>query len=368
MKKKILFILHLPPPIHGAAIVGQNIKESEKINDIFECKYINLSASQNIDEVGNLNFKKIIFQLSNYYDIFRTIIKEQPDLCYLTPSSWDWGFYRDFILVLLLKVFRKKIVVHFHNKAKTAWANKIVNKFLYKFFFKNLKVIILAKELYPEKEPYVKRENVYFCANGIAISKTRLTPLHKNNESTTFLFLSNMMEEKGVYVLIEACKLLKDNGYKFHVNFVGNWADISKTEFNNKVNSLDINNYISAFGAKYGDDKKEFFESSNIFVFPTFYHGECFPLVILESMEYKLPIIATFEGGIPSIITDKENGLLIPQRNVIELANAMQFMIENPKKAEEMGNAGYERLKDQYTLSSFEDRFISIINDILKDD
>ncbi len=174
-----------------------------------------------------------------------------------------------------------------------------------------------------------------------------------------------MMAEKGVYILIEACKLLKDRGYNFHCNFVGNWADISESEFYSNVDSYNLNDYISAYGPQYGEDKKKFFEDSDVFVFPTFYHGECFPLVILESMEYQLPIITTFEGGIPSIIINKNNGLLIPQKNVKELANAMQFMIENPQLALEMGKAAYKRFKEEFTFSRFEERFTSIINDIL---
>ncbi len=85
-------------------------------------------------------------------------------------------------------------------------------------------------------------------------------------------------------------------------------------------------------------------------------------------MEYKLPCITTFEGGIPSIINHKENGLIIPQNNPQELAKAMQFMIENPKIAKEMGVAACRKFQNEYTLKIFEERFISILNDILKNE
>ena len=115
--KNILFLLHLPPPVHGASVVGQNIFKSKLINNTFNSTYINMSASSHVEEVGRLNFKKIIFLFSNWAHCLVTIIRLKPNLCYITPSSDGWGFYRDFILVQSIKLFNIKIVLHFHNKA-----------------------------------------------------------------------------------------------------------------------------------------------------------------------------------------------------------------------------------------------------------
>ena len=60
MKAKILFILHYPPPVHGAAMVGQYIQESNKINNVFEGRYINLGTSRSIDEIGKGGIKKVV--------------------------------------------------------------------------------------------------------------------------------------------------------------------------------------------------------------------------------------------------------------------------------------------------------------------
>ena len=59
-KPKILFILHLPPPIHGAAMVGKWIHDSEKINEMFDCRYINLTAAANLADIGKIGFQKVI--------------------------------------------------------------------------------------------------------------------------------------------------------------------------------------------------------------------------------------------------------------------------------------------------------------------
>ena len=99
MKPKILFIMHLPPPVHGASVMGQYIQQSHLINDKFNCIYINQSASKEIDDIGKFHIGKIFFLFKNLKKVIISIIKEKPDICYLTPSSWDYGFYRDWITV-----------------------------------------------------------------------------------------------------------------------------------------------------------------------------------------------------------------------------------------------------------------------------
>ena len=57
-RSKILFILHLPPPVHGAAMVGKYIKDSKLINERFECRYINLTTANSLTDIGKAKFHK----------------------------------------------------------------------------------------------------------------------------------------------------------------------------------------------------------------------------------------------------------------------------------------------------------------------
>ena len=78
-------------------------------------------------------------------------------------------------------------------------------------------------------------------------------------------------------------------------------------QFSEEVDKRNLNDRIAYVGRKVGEEKEAFFRQSDVFVFPTYYYNECFPLVILEAMEYKLPVISTNEGGIPDIVKDGEN-------------------------------------------------------------
>lgn len=63
MKQKILFIMHMPPPVHGAAMMGQYVHDSDLINEKFECHYINPSLSSSVGDVGKFSLKKLLIFL-----------------------------------------------------------------------------------------------------------------------------------------------------------------------------------------------------------------------------------------------------------------------------------------------------------------
>ena len=109
MKHKILFILHLPPPVHGAALMGSYVKMSNKINDSFHCSFLNLSASKNIESIGKFGIKKVFFFLQLLFDTVRALTRKKYDVCYVTITSNGAAFYKDFLVVTILKIFRKKI-------------------------------------------------------------------------------------------------------------------------------------------------------------------------------------------------------------------------------------------------------------------
>ena len=122
-----------------------------------------------------------------------------------------------------------------------------------------------------------------------------------------------------------------------------------------------IANIAFYWGKKYGADKEAFFKNTDIFVFPTYYPNECFPLVLLEAMQQGLPCISTKEGGITSIIDNGKTGLLVNRQDADDLADKIAWMIEHPKERKEMGRKGIERYKILFTIEKFEKSINSII-------
>ena len=364
MKSKILFIFHLPPPVHGSAMVGQYIKDSKVIDNTFDARFINLSTSLTVDEIGKNPIVKISRYIIIVFKFIWYLLYFNPKTVYLAITAKGVGFYKDLPLALLVKLCRKKIVLHYHNKGVSNYQDKPLDNRLYKILFKNSKVILLSKNLYHDISKYVAIEDVFFCPNGIPDIYYFENKNKAKRVIPQFLFLSNLIESKGVYILLEALNLLKNQGLKFHCSLVGGEGDITLQELNYKITVLNLSDSVTYLGKKYGNDKYEIFKSSNLFTFPTHYHNECFPLVLLEAMMFGLPVISTNEGGILDIVKNGETGFIVDKQNPGKLAEKIKHLIDNPEKVSLMGKKGREYFIEKYTLEVFERRMVHILNQI----
>jgi glycosyltransferase involved in cell wall biosynthesis len=174
------------------------------------------------------------------------------------------------------------------------------------------------------------------------------------------LFLSNLIPSKGVLVLLEACAILEGQGVSFHCHFAGTeTAEIRADIFADKKN-------ITYHGSANSEKKERLLQMAQIFVFPTFYPKEAFPLVCLEAMQFSLPVIATSEGGIPDIVEPGKTGLLVERENAQDLACALRTLIENPAMRQAMGSAGRQAFEERYTLPKWEETLSEIFEKELR--
>lgn len=362
MRSRVLFIMHMPPPIHGAAMVGKYIHDSELINSEFECFYINPTTAKNLEDVSKFRFGKLLDVFKLIKRIKSKVREIQPDLVYFTANAKGIPFYKDYLIVRTLKRMGCRVVIHYHNKGVSTRQDRWLDNLLYKRFFKNIKIILLAEALYKDIEKYVVREDVQICGNGIPDLKPSISPL--KGEYMNLLYLSNMMADKGVWTLLDACKELKRRGIDFHCNFVGGWKDITEVAFNNAIRQLGLTESVSAHGAKYGEEKEIFWQQASLFIMPSF--NECFPLVILEAMQHQLPVVSTEIGGTPNIVVDGATGYLCPCKDTFALADAIEKLAKDRKLCTQMGKAGRIKYEEQFTLQAFEGRFVDCLKNIIE--
>ncbi len=364
LKPRILFITPLPPPIHGSAMVSQYIKESKELQENFICDFVNLSTSRNIDEIGKKSLKKYLRFIGAYFLVFWKLLTHRYALCYLAITCHGIGFLKDAPFVLLCKLFRRKVVIHQHNKGMSKCINRQPYKWLLPLVYRNTKVILLSWHLYRDIENVVKKEQILICPNGIPELFETEPHFERMAEVPHLLFLSNLIPSKGVYVLLDACKILKEKGYKFVCNFVGGESkEISKAAFTKAIEERGLTRVVIYRGPQYGDDKKEFFATADIFIQPTY--EDCFPLTLLEAMQYKLPIISTDEGAVPDITVHGKNGFVCKRMDAVSTANAIETLLNDKNLRTEMGENGYKIFKEKFTLEVFNKNITNILKEII---
>ena len=106
-------------------------------------------------------------------------------------------------------------------------------------------------------------------------------------------------------------------------------------------------------------------------MFPTFYHNECFPLVLLEAMQCGVACISTDEAAVPEIIDDGRTGYIVPKESdgkpsANRLAEAIEKLIVDPEWCSQMGKEGRKKYEKEYTLEVFENRITQCISNCLR--
>lgn len=364
-RKEILFLLHLPPPVHGSSVVGEQIRQSILINDAYKGRYINLILSRKVSDSGKTSLMKIFRLVKIWLKLLATLLNHKPDLCYYALTTTGSGFRKDVMLITLLRLFHVPIVYHIHNRGIRKEKKGRLSELLYHFVFSNTPVILLSRHLYYDVETYVPKANVYYCPNGISDYQPRIALLSRA-EIIPFriLYFSNLMKEKGVYFLVDACKILNDKGHHIQCDFVGGEIDITGQELIDYAAERGLSEQVHYLGKRYGKLKEMVFEEADLLVLPS--HYDCFPLVILEAMQHRLPVITMAVGGIADMVDDGVTGYLLhPDIQVGELADRIEQLIMHPALCQEMGENGRLKYESHFTLAIFERKLLSILEDVI---
>lgn len=372
MKQKILFIMHMPPPVHGASMVGQFIHDSQLINSSFDCHYVNLAVATRLEDVGKGGWHKAKDIWKKLIEVRKAVKAVKPDLVYITPNSAGAPFYKDFITVMMLKMMGQKIVMHFHNKGVATRQNRWLDNWLYRRYFKGVKLILLAEALYEDVKRYVKREDVFVCPNAIPMLTMAEQTVSPNDNVPHILWLTNIMKTKGIMEFLSALKILNDKGVKFQADFVGGLTkELTGDEFDDALSMMGLNGCCTYYGPKYGEEKYVFFRQSDIFVLPSY--TEAFPVSILEAMFFGLPVVASNVGGVSAEVEDGVNGYLLGDKRPImlntfrpnphEIADKIEFLLTDSALRQRMGEAGREKFEKEFTLEVFEKRMAEILRE-----
>jgi glycosyltransferase involved in cell wall biosynthesis len=176
------------------------------------------------------------------------------------------------------------------------------------------------------------------------------------NGSMKILFLGRIDENKGVLDVVRAAKIVKQKGYTFEMKFVGDGP--LRRECEHLVEEYGLRREITFLG--YLKNVRELFLTSDIFVSASYSEG--LPLNIIEAMGCGLPVIATGVGGTTEIINHGEDGIVIPMRDVRELANALISLMEDARLREKYGTNGRRRIEQEFRAEVMVASFVNFYN------
>lgn len=354
--KDILVIGQKPPPIHGQSLSTERLLMGH-YNKI-KLHFVEANYSNEVKSVGKFNLWKIIrllFVVSN--SIKLRVRRGVKNLYYMPACSGRIPFYRDIIILLVLRPFFKTTLFHFRSAgieevySSLFWFEKV----LFDLAYSKPDLAIQLSEFNPNDGTFLGAKKTCIVPNGIIDDYLKYQDqLYLEHSHFSILYIGTIQDSKGILDLLKAGKILKDNDENFIIHLVGGFRDkkfeIQLLEY---IDSNGLKDMVKIYGELTGDEKWGVFKISDVLVFPTYYENESFGNVIIEAMQFKLPVIATDWRAAKSIVEDGKTGFIIPIKNPVMIAKRVQDLIQDQNLKIKMGKKGRTKFLENYEIKAF---------------
>jgi glycosyltransferase involved in cell wall biosynthesis len=354
-KSKILLFGPLPPPYNGQAIAFTYIVQAL---DHSEYVLLNTAKANN----RYLDFLRI------YLLIPLLFLTKKFDRIYFTSSRTTFGFLRDAPLLLMGILFKKKIINHLHGAdfKKFYYSLSLLKPFVRYCYQKIDTSIVLLDAMKSEYRVFPKMKlNVVPNCFGKEFESYK----PKFPKPLQIVFLSNIMMSKGILDFLESVNDLLKEYPNLKIKIAG--AFLSDSFCSKKeIQSLFLKKYdpikkqfpnkIEYIGIVKGAEKINLLLESSIFVLPTYYPTEAFPISILEAMVAGNVIIATKHNHIPHIINE-ENGMLVEKKSPDDQKAAIKKHLDDEHLLARKQLFNHEYALNNYNYSKYLKRMRSII-------
>ncbi len=307
--------------------------------------------------------------LSAIFRLFRLHRKHQFDVIHA-----HWLLPNGFIGAIVCKLCKIPLVITLHGSDIFVSKLNPIFKAMAKWTLKHVAMVTSVTPAFlPELAALgVPEEKRCMIPNGVTPSvfstpaQKRITELRETlsipENSLVVFALGRIVLKKGFDVLVQALPQLQEIAQDVTVIIGGDGSDLPRLK--TLAEKHNVSNVIRFPGTINRADVPAYFHLCDLFVLPAVFDPKgnvdgC-PIVILEAMACGKPVVSSDISGIPIVVKDGETGLLVGEKNVDALANAIISMLENPVKREQFGRAGQQRIQQQLTWTKTIEQFIRI--------
>ena len=356
MSKKVLFFGPYPPPITGQSIAFKEV-------------YDNYEYDKILCNTTHFKDNKVLNTIYSIFDVTRIFLFKRFDTVYFTCTRSKLGFFKDLYLILWCSVFQKRIVNHLHGADFITFYEQSGSlKRIIHWAYNKIDVSIVLLSSMQEQFKYFPKMKLTVVKNSFP-SEYKNVSVDIESKKNQVLYLSNLIESKGILVFMEAMDTILKNNSNVSALIAGKpMGDEYSSEneiyekFNNLYSSLKekYQDRISYSGGITGKAKEKALSESSIFVLPTFYKTEAFPLTIIEAMRFGNAIITTKHNYLPEVV-GQQNGLLVIPKSVDSLTQNIQALIDDSNRLKKIQEYNIQDALENYNSDSYLNQVKNII-------
>lgn len=291
-----------------------------------------------------------------------------------------WFFPQGLIVALCRKYLKIKSMITIHAGGILALNSiPVIKRPISNFILMNTDIIVsvssfgknLLKNMVSPKLKSIVEKKLKIIPMGVYTKKFNMRENKQNlrnkynlKNKWILLFIGRLAEKKGVKYLIKALSFIKNSN---HILLIIGDGPL-KEDLIKDTNILNLNKNIKFLGYVSEKEKADYLLLSNILIIPSITtkkgDTEGLPAVIMEGVSAGIPIIATDVGGIKDIIKNDVNGVLIEEKNSKQIAEKINYLINNKKLKEKLINNAKLTSKS-YDWKEINKKYVTLLKNLI---
>jgi len=202
-----------------------------------------------------------------------------------------------------------------------------------------------------------------YLIKGSGVQLKKFVHLNEKKTIVKICFASRLLKDKGVYDFVNAANLIKKRGFNARFLLAGSIDLDNPTSLTQKeLNNIRNQGVVEVLGFK--KNIARLYSESHIICLPSFF-GEGMPKALIEAGAASRAIITTNHPGCRDAIIPNKTGILVPIKNPKKLADAIQWLIENPKKRKKMGKEGRKLAEKKFPIEKVSQQHLKIYQTLI---
>lgn len=282
----------------------------------------------------------------------------RPAIVHLNTSLEPKSYWRDIAYLMIARLLIQKVVYQVHGGSLPEEFfpdSRLLTSLLYWVLNQSDVVVLLAQvelNAYRRFLPDKRLEVVPNAINALVANSST----HKQTGILHLVYLGRIIENKGIFEIVEALAVLTEQGRKMRLSIAGNGPNEERLRI--KVSALGLDEQVDFMGSVFDAEKNRLWCAGHVFVFPTYHEG--LPYALLEAMAAGAVPITTRVGAIPDVMQDGIHGLFVEPKNIADLVSAIARLDDDRVSLARMAKAGQQRILEYYTVARLANDFTRI--------
>jgi glycosyltransferase involved in cell wall biosynthesis len=213
----------------------------------------------------------------------------------------------------------------------------------------------------------IRREHIEIIHNGVDLAKFAPDPRERNKlrrglglseDDVVVIVVAALFPGKGHDILLDALTELGTQGVKLLI--AGDGDERGRLEL--RARTLGLGAEVSFLGQR--SDVPNLLRAADVFILPSYSEG--LPLSVIEAMASGVPVVATRVGGIPELVIDGHNGVLVPPGSAKDIASALSRIIGDNVFAARIVAAAKQAVREAFSLQQMRERYASLYRSLIK--